>query len=323
MTKIKVIGAVIFALSIILAILFAYMSKQNKENIELLHNINLQKEFTQEISKNIFYIYKNQNNSCRELDSYMKDFVQIMNKKNNSNTKISNEDINKLNKRIVKSWNEFYLEVQHFRDQSRVKSAYSSIVIEKTVNDIYNKNLMLIVDFDSLIKIHNLHFNDKLNTYKYIQYTLFFLLVTLLIYLFTQVKMIISFIQKFVRTSQNIIKTSSIKELESIEVKNNSSDVLEATNNFNFLVNKINKSIEYSNSSIQHSIDSLESVENNIEDLLELVDIMEDVKTDKELTKKEDVLIQSLEELTSSAQNLKNLKVDFDNLISQQTSCNS
>jgi len=323
MTKIKVIGAVIFALSIILVILFAFISKQNKQNIELLHNINLQKEFTQEISKNIFYIYKNKNNSCKQLDRDMKRFVQEMGKINNNYNEISNDKINKQNKKIIKFWNEFYLEVQHFRDQSRVKTTYSGIVIEKTVNDIYNKNLMLIVEFDKLIKIYKSYFNDKLDSYKYIQYTLFSLLFILLIYLFTQVKIIISFIQKFVRTSQNIIKKSSIKELESIEVNNNSSDVLEATNNFNSLVNKINSSIEYSNSSIQHSIDSLEVVENNIEDLLELVDIMEDVKTDKELTKKEDVLIQSLEELTSSAQKLKKLKVDFDNLISHQNINNS
>ena len=50
---------------------------------------------------------------------------------------------------------------------------------------------------------------------------------------------------------------------------------------------------------------------------------MEDVKTDKELTKKEDALIQSLEELTNSAQNLKNLKMDLDNIISHQHPNNS
>ncbi|EDZ61603.1 hypothetical protein SMGD1_2344 [Sulfurimonas gotlandica GD1] len=39
---------------------------------------------------------------------------------------------------------------------------------------------------------------------------------------------------------------------------------------------------------------------------------------DKELTKKEDALIQSLEELTSSTLKLENLKADLDNLISHQ-----
>jgi hypothetical protein len=61
-------------------------------------------------------------------------------------------------------------------------------------------------------------------------------------------------------------------------------------------------------------------VENNIEDLLELLSLMDDGNIDKELTKKEDTLIQSLEELTSCAQKLQNLKVDLDNLISHHKS---
>jgi len=36
---------------------------------------------------------------------------------------------------------------------------------------------------------------------------------------------------------------------------------------------------------------------------------------DKELTKKEDAIIQSLEELTSSTIKLQNLKSDLDNLV--------
>ncbi|WP_039920232.1 hypothetical protein, partial [Sulfurimonas gotlandica] len=60
-------------------------------------------------------------------------------------------------------------------------------------------------------------------------------------------------------------------------------------------------------------------VENNIEDLLELLYVMDNNEgIDKELTKKEDALIQSLEELTSSTLKLENLKADLDNLISHQ-----
>jgi len=323
MTKIKIIGAFIFLLSILLFILFTYINKQNEQNSNTLNNINIQKEFTQEISKNIFYIYKNKDASHKQLDSYMKKFVNYMNNKDNSFNEIYNDAIIKQNKTIIKSWNAFYLEVQKFRDQNKVTTAYSSIIIEKTVNDIYNKNLMLIVEFDKLIKIHNSHFNNQLNRYKYIQYTLFILLVLLLIYLFTQVKIIISFIQKFLHASQNIISKSTIKNLEPIKIDNNSSDVLKATDNFNFLVDKINKSIEYSSTSMKHSIDSLEIVENNIEDLLELVDIMQEQNIDNDLTKKEDALIQSIEELTTSTQKIKDLKADLDNIITHQYLHNS
>ena len=63
MNKIKIAGVLLFILSIGLAILFYYTNNQNRVNTTLLNTINEQKAFTQEISKNIFYIYKNKNAS--------------------------------------------------------------------------------------------------------------------------------------------------------------------------------------------------------------------------------------------------------------------
>ena len=324
MTKIKIVGASIFILSIVLAILFNYTSRQNNFKNEFLSDTNTQKAFTQEISKNIFYLYKNKDASYKELDNYIKKFSQHMNNKDQTYSKVSTIQIDKQNKIIIKQWNEFYLSVQNFRDQSKTTAAYSNIILEKTVNDIYNKNLMLIVNLNKLIELHHSYFDSKLTNYKTIQSILFASLVILLIYLFTQIKVILSFIQKFIHTSQKIKTNASIKDLAHIKVDNNSSEILKATNNFNFLVDKIDKSINNSTLSIQHSIQSLEIIENNIEDLLELVDIMdENGNIDKDLTKKEDTLIQSLEELTTSQHNLQALKADLDNLISHSNQKNS
>ena len=321
MRNIKIVGAIIFILSLILAILFNYISKQRNMNSDLLQNINRQKAFTQEVSKTIFYIYNNPNTSNKELDKYIKRFAHEMSKQEKSFYVASSKEIQKQNKIILKEWNKFYLYVQNFRDQSRVTSAYSTLLLRETVNNIYNINLMLVINLNRLIELHQMNFDTQLYNYKIIQYTLFVLLFSLLIYLFTQINVIISFIQKFLHASQNIITKSTIKELEPIQVEHSSSDVLEATNNFNFLVQKINTSIENSATSIQHSVKSLELVEDNIEDLLDLITTMEEnSETDGELTKKEDALIQSLEELTTSTQNLKNLKVDLDNLTSHHNS---
>lgn len=316
MTKIKIIGVLIFALSILLAILSAYISNQNKINNNLLQTINTQKSFTQEISKTIFYIYKNKNSSNKELDILIKRFVSIMNSDNKEITDISYEKIMLQNKKIVSIWNDFYLSVQNFRDNSKITTAYSSIILEKNVNDIYNKNLMLVLELDNYLKIHQEHLDGKINIYKNMQYILFLLLVLLLIYLFTQVKVVISFIQKFLNTSEKIISHSSIKELEHIEVNNNSTEIQEATNNFNTIVDNINNSINISTTYINNSCESLEMLEKNIEDLLELISAMENNnELDKDLTKKEDAIIQSLEELSSSAQNLKTLKLNLDNIM--------
>lgn len=315
MNKIKIVGLLIFLLSIILTIISIYISKQNKLKTQILTTINHQKAFTQEISKNVFYIYKKEILDDTQLKNSIKNYIANTNSNEKELNEISSMAIH--NDKIVKLWNKFYLSVQQFRDTNKVTSIYSNIILEKIVNDIYNTNLMLIQEFDSLIKLNQQSYNNELNIAKNIQYALLFLLLSLLIFLFSQLKTIISFIQKFTNTSKNIITNSTIQGLKPIEISHNKDNILEANNNFNFLVHKINNSVHNSSISIEHTYKSLEQVEKNIEDLLDLLYTMEENdKIDKDLTKKEDAIIQSLEELSSSSHKLKNLKTDLDNLIS-------
>jgi len=319
MNKIKIVGALIFIMSISLAILSNTISQSNKTNSDILDTINNQKAFTQEISKNIFYIYKNKNASTSQLNDSIKSFIKNMALKNKKFENISSTKIENQIKKITLLWNDFYLKVQDFRGLNKVTTTYSNIILEKIVKDIYNINLKLVVEFDKLIAMNQEHFEDTLKSKKTLQYTLYTTLLILLIYLFSQLKTIMSFIQKFSKTSKSIITNSSIKELKPIEIDKNSEDVLEATNNFNFLVEKIDNSIEDATKSIEHSYKSIEFVEKNIEDLLELFYEMQEDKTpDKEMTKKEDILIQLLEELTTSAKKLQELKTDFNNLITKE-----
>lgn len=316
MTNIKISGFFVFTLSIVLAFLSNHISEQNRINSDLLNTINAKKAFTQEISKNIFYIYRNKDSSTAQLDNSIKNFKINMDKRDELINEISSDLLKTHSDKIANLWNKFYLSVQKFRDYTHVTTPYSNILLETVVKDIYNTNLMLIIEFDKLIKADKIYFDNALQNYKNLQYTLFIILVLLLIYLFTQVKIIIAFIQKFLIISKNIITSSSIKEMEPIEIQKNDKEISQATNNFNYLIGQINKSIEHSTNSITHSYQSLELVEEKIENLLELISIMEEDKTrDKELNKKEDAIIQSLEELTTAAANLKNLKTDLDNLI--------
>lgn len=311
MNRIKIIGILILMLSITLAVLFNYTSEKNIKHSELLNTINEQKDFTQEISKNIFYMHKDKECSTTALDDSIKSFLHQMNAK---------EHKLQLNKEIITLWNKFYLLVQDFRSNIKNTSLYSNIILEKEVRDIYNTNLKLIVEFDKLIKKEQESFDREQNIYILTQYILFAVLVLLLIYLFTQLKSIIAFIQKFLLTSKTILTNSSIKELEPIDISDNSSDISEAGKNFNMLLKKVNDSIQNSSNSIEHSYKSLEIVEQNIEDIVELIYAMNEKSRDKELRKKEDAIIQSLEELSSSTKSLRNVKSDLDELISHYKS---
>lgn len=293
-------------LSLTLALLFNHTSQENSLHADYINMMNRQKDFTQEISKIIFYIYKNPNSSTEELENSIKLFL---------NTIKDQSREGETNPKITQLWNNFYLYVQHFRDNTKNKSLYSNIVIEKTVKDIYNTNLELIVEFNLLITSKERDFQEKEKRYKIAQYLLFTLLVLLLIYIFTQLKTLMLFLQKFLSTSKRILSNASIKELKPLEIKLNLSDLSEAKENFNTLVHKINNSIEYANNSIEHSCKSIETLEQNIEDLIDLVYEMNNNR-DKELRKKEDAIIQSLEELSSTIVRLKNLKENLNELIS-------
>ncbi|MEN4046669.1 hypothetical protein [Sulfurimonas sp. NWX367] len=311
MTKIKFLGALIFILSLILALYSKHISTQNEANLKLLKTINEQKAFTQEIAKNIFFIYKNKDVSIKQLDESVKSFVHNMNNKDEILDGIFSQDIKKESEKIIYLWNDFYLLVQKFRDAYRVRNGYTNLVIEKLVRDIYDTNLKLVVEFDKLITMHKKYFDAVKSKNKTIQIALFIILLLLLIYFFTQLKYLIGFIQKFLNTSKKIVQKSTVIGIKPMHENTNIVDVTQAVDDFNFLVQKIDKSIDYSSESIVNASNSLEYIEKNIEDLLELMETMdEENKLDKELVKKEDILIEALEELSSSLQKLQSLKIN-------------
>ena len=314
MNKIKFVGALILIVFITLAFFSKYISSQDSSNLNFLKTINEQKAFTQEISKNIFYIYKNKNASTKQLNDSIKLSINNMNNRNRSLDYIQADEIKKETEKIVLLWNDFYLLVQKFRDKSKISNPYATIILEKIVNEIYKKNLKLVVEFNKLIEVHKDYFNEIKERNKLIQISLFITLLLLLLYLFTQLKDLMLFMQKFLHTSKNIIQKSTVKGVRPIELGPSLDAVSEASADFNFLIKQINDSIDLSVQSMQNTTNSLEQIEKNIEDLLELITVMDrDSSLDKELVKKENIMIEALEELSNTAQKLQNLKKNLEN----------
>jgi len=314
MHKIKFLSALIFFLSILLAFYSKNISDKNEINLQLLKIINEQKAFTQEISKNIFYIYKNKDASTKQLNNSMKSFIENMSHKEEILSKINEEKLLNQVQKIITLWSDFHALVVKFEELNKLQNPYTNITLEVLVKKIYNINLALVKEFDKLIKMHKVYFDSLKENSRNIQITLFVILLSLLIYLFTQLKDLILFIQKFLQTSKGIIQKSTVKGLKQIDEKPKVSDVSSAVNDFNFFVDKIVTSIDHSTLSIQNSSNSLEIIEKNIENLLELIAEMEENDSlDKELIKKEDILIEALDELSSSLQKLQTIKTNLIN----------
>jgi len=310
MHKVKVLGVFIFVLSIILALVFNTISKQNRVNNNSLSIINEQKFYTQEISKSVLYLSKNKGSSTEQLDSSIKKFLVNM-----KHEKLDSSQHDEL----ILLWEEFYTDVEQFREEQKVTTAYSSIIIDRLVNDIYMKNQKLIVVFDTFIKIQKKQYDEKMEEYKNIEYILFSIVALLLMYLFTQIREITMFIQKFSTTSKSIIQKSTIKDLQPMQVCQNDECLKEATQNFNQFVEKIDFSIVFAQESIEHTTVALEEVEQKIEDLMSLISQMQG-KESNALYQKEDAVIDSLETLMNLTKELKNLQQDLNKLTSLNNS---
>jgi methyl-accepting chemotaxis protein len=308
MNRIKVVGGLVFALLIILAILSISIVKQNRENSNSLSFIHEQKAFTQEISKSIFYIYKNGDNSPETLDKTIKKYIE--------NVKINESEFSQ-NEIIATLWNIFYADVQKFRNQQKISTGYNSVITAKLVNRIYHNNVLLVNEFDKFIEMKQVEYHENMEGYKKLQYLLFFTLIGLFIYLFTKIRVIIGFIQKFSKTSKNIIENSTIQGLKPME-EIEQEELKEATKNYNHLVEKINSSINYSSQSMGQTTESLEKVAENIEDFMELLSTMQEDESEA-LFEKEDAVIDSLEGLMRLRKKLKHLQRDLDSLISSKS----
>ena len=226
MTKIKFLGAAIFILSLLLALIFTHTHTKSLEYKKTIDTLAKQKDFTQEISKNIFYMYQSKEYATDDLNSLVKLFIDNMN---------SEDEGIEVNKKIVHLWNKFYLFVQTFRDDIKSNSPYSTITLQRCVKDIYDTNQELIVEFDKLIKLKQDVYAKEQNIFKTTQYLLFVILVTLLIYMFFQLRGVIEFIHRFINSSKNIINNSSIKDLKPIEIEQKNIEIKEAQENFNHL----------------------------------------------------------------------------------------
>jgi methyl-accepting chemotaxis protein len=310
MTKIKLLAGIIFIVALLLAYFSKYASMENERYTKQLKVINEQKAFTQEISKNIFYMYNNGEHSTKLLDDAIKNFVKNMEQREDILDEIFSADIEKQRQEIVKEWNHFYLLVQKFRDLNKINNnAYTNLALKELVAEIYDANARLIVAFDTLIDLYKEQFERFNSLSKVVHIALYIALLFLLLYFFTQLKYIIAFIQRFLQRSKSIVTQKSVKGIEPIEKISHDQEIDAAVENFNTLVEKINISIDDSSLAIERASDSLEEIEERIEELLDFMSSVDSDRVyDKEMIKKEDILIEALDELTTSIQKLHKLK---------------
>jgi hypothetical protein len=249
MKKLKLISITIVLL--LISIFFIYNKIESNDNqIKLiLENTNSVKSSIQEISKEVFYIYKKNNISI----SYLTNNIDIL---------LIN--INKIpNQQIQNKAKQFLSLIKQFQKNLTLNRAYINITLENNLKDIYNLNLNLVNNINQFNKQINTHCVSSIKYLKTILNILLFILFVLFIFL--------------------------IKYLTQI------------SNNFDILVKKINNTIK-----------SIDQIQNQTEDILDSNEF--DTNRYPSLSKKEDAIIEALDELIYTKNKLQYLQKNIDDL---------
>ncbi|MGM0519821.1 MAG: type IV pili methyl-accepting chemotaxis transducer N-terminal domain-containing protein [Campylobacterota bacterium] len=306
-TKIRVIGLLFIILISTIILTTIFLNNNNKKDAMVINIAGKQRMLTQKISKNIFYIYHNQNHSFSQLDKATTEFIYNLNSLKDGNRltgiyKAPNKQIAKQIAKIEILWNNFHENIKEFK--SSLTNNENDIKI--TVNAIYETNNNLLEEVDKLVSMYTLYSENKAEYLKYVQYFFTFLVLLLMIYSFIQLKKVEDNANKFLNFSKKLRDENTNQTLEPLNF-DAENEIVEATNSINCFINKVNSAVEYStNASIK-----LQEITNEFDEILDELNNSKDISK-TQLNKSEDMVIESQEEIINSTNKLQNLKKQLD-----------
>ena len=150
---------------------------------------------------------------------------------------------------------------------------------------------------------------QKTHTIKNFQYFGAFILFILIIYSILQLRKIESHANEFLEYSKNIINAQEEnKPIEYIEI-DAEKEIVEVSDTLNCFINKINSAMEYSEEAVTKSQQASEKLEEITDEFDRLLDDMEDSQAlSSQLSKSEDIAIQSSEDLLQTNSKTSELK---------------
>ena len=320
-TKIKILGSSLICTILSLIALTIYLNEKNIKDSLIMNIAGKERMLTQQISKNIFYLYHQKKSDFKELDSAVKEFEYILNtlKDGNSLLGIKKAPTDLIKEQIKTNfilWNKFNTNVQTFKKLVVSKDTQNDKKLAAIVNTIYTSNKILLKEVDTLVTIYEKYIEQKTHTIKKFQYFGASILLLLIVYSIIQLKIIESRAKDFLKYSKDII-TSQVenKPIAYIEV-DAEKEIVEVSNTLNCFINKINSAMQYSEEAVSKSQLASEKLEEISDEFDKLLDTIEDSQSlSQQLRKSEDIAIQSYEDLLQTTKKLSNLKLQLDNLL--------
>lgn len=318
--KIKLIGIFFIILMTSIIITTIYLNEKNKKDALLINIVGKQRMLTQKISKNIFYLYQN-NESNKELDEAIIEFIYNLNSLKNGNTLIgifkapTNDIINQILK-VEALWNEFYKNTNDFKKNLNKRNSSNELLLETIVRSVYNTNNVLLNEVDVLVSMYTVYTEEKTDYIRYIQYLFALIILILISYSFSQLKTMEANAKKFFEFSKQLTQNTDDKLLEPIQIEAEK-EIVEATDTINCFINKINSAMVYSANAVEQSRNASIKLE-EITDEFDIIinELTNSTEISKQLDRSEGIAIQTQEELINSTKKLQELKKELDILLS-------
>ena len=317
-TKIKIIG-ILFALlmSSIIATTI-YLNNKNEKDAMIINIAGKQRMLTQNISKNIFYLYSNPKSSQNELDSSIEEFIYNLEslKGGNSLGKLKespNIQIDRQMLQIEYLWSIFYQNIVKFKEL--IQNNSNKQELQNIVNIIYETNPELLYEVDALVSLHTINSEQKIRFLKNSQYFFAILILFLIIYSFLELKTMEKNALRFLEESKKVMEQNFEEPLKPLKIEAEG-ELIEASNIFNRFLNKINSAIIDSNSALEQSKNAsykLEEISNEFDEIIN--EIQNKSEISKQLNRSEDIAIQTQEQLLHSSKRLYEIKSELEKII--------
>ena len=317
-TKIKIIGILFALLMTSIIATTIYLNNKNEKDAMIINIAGKQRMLTQNISKNIFYLYSNPKSSQNELDSSIEEFIYNLEslKGGNSLSKLKespNIQIDRQMLQIEYLWSIFYQNIVKFKEL--IQNNSNKQELQNIVNIIYETNPELLYEVDALVSLHTINSEQKIRFLKNSQYFFAILILFLIIYSFLELKTMEKNALRFIEESKKVMEQNFEEPLKPIKIEAEG-ELIEASNIFNRFLNKINSAIIDSNSALEQSKNAsykLEEISNEFDEIIN--EIQNKSEISKQLNKSEDIAIQTQEQLLHSSKRLNELKNELEKII--------
>ena len=317
-TKIKIIGILFALLMTSIIATTIYLNNKNEKDAMIINIAGKQRMLTQNISKNIFYLYSNPKSSQNELDTSIEEFIYNLEslKGGNSLSKLKespNIQIDRQMLQIEYLWSIFYQNIVKFKEL--IHNNTNQKELQNIVNIIYETNPELLYEVDALVSLHTINSEQKIRFLKNSQYFFAILILFLIIYSFIELKTMEKNALRFLEESKKVMEQNFEEPLKPLKIEAEG-ELVEASNIFNRFLNKINSAIIDSNSALEQSKNAsykLEEITNEFDEIIN--EIQNKSEISKQLNKSEDIAIQTQEQLLHSSKRLNELKNELEKII--------